>query len=143
MGLNRLLHETLRLLDNPPEVPERQIFNLDTMNIQIAARASWQMKEMGGLEHVQFAFRNDTPIVPPGHPAHPIELVKRGFIDGRGWAVSTEPKITLHQWPLGNHWYAKVDGVDVEVDGQSKWNTQTAAYDAAKRFNEFLEIGEK
>jgi hypothetical protein len=39
----------------------------DVVNIRIAGRFAWQEKEMGGIEHVQFAYRNNTPIVPPGH----------------------------------------------------------------------------
>lgn len=57
----------------------------DVNNIRIAARLRWEQKEMGGLEHVQFAYRNSTPIVPVGHCCHPFELVKRGYIDGSGW----------------------------------------------------------
>jgi hypothetical protein len=104
-------------------------------SLRMAASLMWQQEEMGGLEHVQFAYRNNTPIVPPGHCGHPLELVKRGFIDGRGWPEkSDKPKIHLHKWPDGNHWYPSVDGVAVIEDGRSKWNTAQQAEDAAKRF---------
>lgn len=57
----------------------------DVLNMRMACRIKWEQQEMGGIEHVQFAYRNSTPIVPPGHPGHPLELVKRGYIDGQGW----------------------------------------------------------
>ena len=57
----------------------------DVVNIRIAGRLAWEVHEMGGQEHVDFAYRNGTPIVPMGHCCHPIELVKRGYVDGKGW----------------------------------------------------------
>lgn len=106
----------------------------DHCNIRIAGRFAWQEKEMGGIEHVQFAYRNDTPIVPPGHCGHPLELVKRGFIDGKGWPDRKEDRIKLFKWPDGSHWYATIDGIDVQdEDGNVKWNTQQAALQAAKK----------
>lgn len=103
-------------------------------NLRIAARLKWEQEEMGGLEHVQFSVRNNTPIVPPGHVGHPIELVKRGYVDGTGWPKASGPSIKLHKWPDGNHWYASVDGVEVIEDGVMKWNTSADAEAAAKRF---------
>lgn len=57
----------------------------NAMNLRLAARFIWEQEEMGGLEHVQFAYRNGTSIVPIGHECHPLKLVERGFIDGKGW----------------------------------------------------------
>lgn len=57
----------------------------DILNIRLAARLKWEEYEMGGIDNVQFAYRNNSPIVPPGHCGHPIELVRRGFVDGKGW----------------------------------------------------------
>lgn len=104
-------------------------------NLRIAGRLKWEQEEMGGLEHVQFAYRNGTPIVPPGHCGHPTELVKRGFVDGVGWPKdSGKPDIKLSKWPDGNHWYAYVNGQEVVENGVQKWNTPKQAEEAAKRF---------
>ena len=90
---------------------------------------------MGGLEYVQFAYRNNTPIVPPNHVCHPIELVKRGYVDGKGWPTTPQlPKIKLFTWPNGKHWYAYVNDVEVMENGQIKWNTPQEAEQAAQRF---------
>lgn len=95
----------------------------------------WEREEMGGLEHVQFAYRNGTPIVPIGHCGHPLELVKRGYIDGKGWPKEVEtPNIKLSKWPDGNHWYAYVDGQEVIENGNHKWNTPDEAEKAALRY---------
>lgn len=122
-----------KISENPHLLTTRNV-----MNLRIAASLAWQEEEIGGLEHLQFAYRNGTPIVPPGHVGHPVELVKRGFIDGHGWKKQEEPKIDLFKWPDGNHWYASVDGTEVnEFLGLSeikKWNSAQDAEDAAKRF---------
>jgi hypothetical protein len=102
-------------------------------NLLLAAALTHHREEMGGLEHVQFAYRNDTPIVPPGHECHPVELVKRGYVDGVGWPKVPKPKVHLFRWPDGQHWYASVEGKDVVEDGRVKWNTQQEAEDAANR----------
>jgi len=109
----------------------------DVVNIRIAGRFAWQEKEMGGIEHVQFAYRNNTPIVPPGHCGHPLELVKRGFIDGQGWPKEKtfHDRVKLFKWPDGNHWYVTLDDNDVQVDGECKWNSQTEAMSAAEKFS--------
>lgn len=106
----------------------------DICNLRMAARFAWQIKEMGGLEHVQFAYRNNTPIVPPGHCGHPTQLISRGFVDGIGWERSG-PKIKTFRWPDGNHYYATVDGKDVVDEwGEQKWNSEAEAVAAAKMF---------
>jgi len=104
-------------------------------NLRMAARLKWEQEEMGGIEHVQFAYRNGTPIVPPGDCGHPLELVRRGFVNGVGWPKELrQPKIALFKWPDGNHWYATVDGIDVTDGGAVKWNTQQEAISAANSF---------
>lgn len=104
------------------------------VNLRIAADLAWQREELGGEEHVQFAYRNNTPIVPPGHCCHPVELVKRGYIDGVGWPEVSKPNVRLFQWPDGNHWYVSVDGKDVVEGKIVKWNTAQEAEDAAHRY---------
>jgi len=47
-----------------------------------------------------------------------------------------EKKIRISQWPNGKHYYAKYDGVDVEIDGVIKWKTYKDAYKAAIEFGE-------
>lgn len=111
----------------------------DQTNVRIAARLAWEEKELGGIEHVQFAYRNGTPIVPPGDCCHPVELVKRGYIDGQGWPA--KPKDTLgrvnyFKWPDGAHWYASIDGVDITDGRKVKFDSQPEAERAAKRFIE-------
>jgi hypothetical protein len=110
----------------------------DAANIRIAGRMAWEEKEMGGIEHVQFAHRNNTPIVPQGHCCHPLELVKRGFIDGHGWPkakpATALDRVEYFKWQDGNHWYARVDGRDVVVNGAVKWNTREQAQEAARKF---------
>lgn len=39
--------------------------------------------------------------------------------------------VEIKQWPQGKHWYAKVDGVEVVINGISKWNSWGEANDAA------------
>lgn len=130
MTSREILAEGLKILAGNPDMFTMQNF----ANLRHAARLKWEQEEMGGIEHVQFAYRNNTPIVPPGHCGHPIELVKRGYIDGKGWPTEGEkPKIDLFKWPDGNHWYASVDGVEVVENGCNKWNTAQDAEDAAKR----------
>lgn len=116
----------------------------DLTNIKIAARLSWERKEMGGLEHVQFAYRNNTGIVPIGHSCHPIELLKRGYIDGVGWEKENKKtalsRVNYLKWPTGDHWYASIDGIDItDKNGDEliiKWNYREDAEKAAKKFIE-------
>jgi hypothetical protein len=44
------------------------------------------------------------------------------------------PKITISRWPEGTHWYARVDGEDVELDGYRKWLSRIEAEAAAKEW---------
>ena len=129
MNSRHILNTGLNLIDADAR--------LDTpwniMNVGLACRMKWEVEEMGGIEHVQFAHRNRTPIVPPGHCGHPIELLKRGFIDGKGWPEKTGPDIKLFKWPDGNHWYAYVNGKEVIENGRQKWNTAKQAEEAANR----------
>lgn len=118
-----------KFAEDPSLLTKKNIFNL-----RIATRLVWEQEEMGGLGHVQFAYRNDTPIVPLGHECHPLELIKRGYIDGKGWPKDNRPKIKIFKWPDGNHYYAYVDGKEVIHNGSQKWNTPKEATDAAEAF---------
>lgn len=129
MTAREILSEGAAILSQCPGLATKQ----NVVNIRYAARLKWEQEEMGGLEHVQFAYRNGTPIVPLGDCCHPMELVKRGFVDGKGWPRQTSSKIHLFKWPDGNHWYASVEGKDVVEFGRGKWNTAQQAEDAAKR----------
>lgn len=42
-----------------------------------------------------------------------------------------EGRITLSKWPGGTHWYARVDGEDIEYDGRRKWGSEFSARHAA------------
>lgn len=46
-------------------------------------------------------------------------------------------KITTFRWPYGKHYYVKVDGVNLEWEGKTKWNTHKAAREAAEAFIKF------
>lgn len=129
MTSREIIAEGMNIFSGNPDMLTMQ----NICNLRMAARLKWEQEEMGGLEHVQFASRNDTPIVPPGHCAHPLELVKRGFVDGVGWTKQTEPVIKLFKWPDGNHWYVSIDGEPVIENGIAKWNTPQQAESAAKR----------
>ena len=131
MTSRQILAEGVKMLARRPDMATIQ----NVCNLRIAASLTWQREEMGGMEHLQFALRNNTPIVPPGHCCHPVELVRRGFVDGVGWPKETRtPDIKLSQWPGGRHWYAFVDGAEVVEDGSNKRNTPEGAEAAAKRF---------
>lgn len=110
----------------------------DVANIRMAARFAWERKEMGGEEHWLFAHRNGTPIVPPGHECHPIELVKRGYVDGKGWpkpvSDATMARVRYFRWPDGEHFYASIDGIDITDGARVKFNSQPEAEAAARKF---------
>lgn len=42
-----------------------------------------------------------------------------------------EGNITIAKWPGGTHWYARVDGTDIEMHGQTKWLSEIGAKNAA------------
>lgn len=131
ISARELLTEGIRIFAHRQEMATKT----NILNLRIAARLKWEQEEMGGIEHVQFAVRNNTPIVPPGHCAHPVELVKRGYIDGIGWPQEAgKTDIKLSKWSDGNHWYAYVNGEEVIENGAQKWNTPEEAESAAKRF---------
>jgi len=48
--------------------------------------------------------------------------------------LKTEDRIKITQWPNGTHWYARVDGEDVVMDNEQKWNTYKEAYDKAIQY---------
>lgn len=126
-----IIQRGLSMLAENPDLGTLQ----NIVNLRMAARLTWEKEEMGGLEHVQFAHRNGTPIVPVGHCCHPLELVKRGFVDGVGWGEKSElSRISVTRWPEGAHWYATVDGEDVVIDGVRKWISYQRALESAQAF---------
>lgn len=84
MNSRQIIEEGIAILAQRPHLAT--VTNI--CNLRIAARLKWEEEEMGGLEYIQFARRNNTPIVPCGHVCHPIELVKRGYVDCIGWPES-------------------------------------------------------
>ena len=46
----------------------------------------------------------------------------------------TEKDIKLSKYRYGSHWYAKIDKIDVCIDGVSKWNTEEFARRNAVEF---------
>jgi hypothetical protein len=45
-------------------------------------------------------------------------------------------KITITKWPGGEHFYARVDGEDVELYGRRKWDSHKEAMSAALKFQQ-------
>ncbi len=45
-----------------------------------------------------------------------------------------EHKIQISKWPGGTHYFALVDGIDVEIDGKYKWNSVKQAEKAVEKF---------
>lgn len=54
----------------------------------------------------------------------------------------TDKDIKVTKWPGGSHYYARVGGIDVEIDGITKWHTYMSAYNSAKEFIIILMMGE-
>ncbi len=46
----------------------------------------------------------------------------------------SEPDVKITRWIGGKHYYARVDGVDVMIGGQAKWNTVEAAEAAVRKY---------
>lgn len=46
----------------------------------------------------------------------------------------TAKDIKVTRWPGGKHYYAKIGGVEVEINGKTKWNTAKMAETEAKKF---------
>ena len=42
--------------------------------------------------------------------------------------------IIIKQWKGGTHWYAKIDNIDVVIDGEQKWNAMWVAKEKAIEF---------
>jgi len=141
MNAHQLIAEGAAILAKRPELAT----TVNVLNLLIAGRIKWEQEEMGGLEHVQFAMRNNTPIVPPGHVCHPTELVKRGYIDGKGWPKDADKTnaIRIVKQLYGNHYYAYVDDKEVYENDVQKWNTAQDAEAAAKRFIEQMNTKQK
>ena len=50
------------------------------------------------------------------------------------WPGNENIKPSIKKWPNGTHYYAKIGGVDVVVDGEQKWDTREEAQEAIDRF---------
>lgn len=88
------------------------------------------VREMGGEEWARYAFENGTPIVPIDHVCHPRQILARGTTTIK----PLDERVSIDRWPIGVHFYAKLDGLDVvDEDGNQKWNTYEAARNAAMR----------
>lgn len=46
----------------------------------------------------------------------------------------SEPEVKITRWVGGRHYYARVDGIDVVIGGQAKWNTVEAAEAAVREY---------
>jgi len=46
----------------------------------------------------------------------------------------TVEDISVTQWVRGRHWYARIGGIDVEIEGVRRWHTYRVAYDNAKEY---------
>ena len=46
----------------------------------------------------------------------------------------TKTDIRIIQWPGGKHYYAKIGNIDVEMNGDAKWDLYDDAYRAAKEY---------
>lgn len=107
------------------------------LQIRTAARFAWMRKEMGGQEYVDFAHKHNTPIVPPNHPGHPLNLIKNG------WKPKSEngADIRISRWPDGTHFYATVNGEDVQDEnGNVKWDTYELAQENAIKYTIKLKL---
>lgn len=50
-------------------------------------------------------------------------------------AIEMLKNTKFSMWPGGSHWYARLpDGRDVEIDGQSKWDSKEQSVSATKKF---------
>ncbi len=43
-------------------------------------------------------------------------------------------EVRVSKWPEGKHWYATINGTSIIFEGRNKWNTEKAAWDAAKKW---------
>lgn len=50
----------------------------------------------------------------------------------------TEDNVKISKWPTGNHYYVRVNGEDVVINNQQKWNTKKEATDAVKLYKNNL-----
>jgi hypothetical protein len=48
-------------------------------------------------------------------------------VDAYVLPTDTAPKVVVSRWPGGTHWYARVDGQDVQLQGINKWLTESGA----------------
>jgi len=61
-----------------------------------------------------------------------LELLETHMV--KGFELPECNKIEVTQWPRGIHYYAKVDGVEVNVRGENKWLSKFSAEQAAKEW---------
>lgn len=59
------------------------------------------------------------------------EILKKQTSEELIWPT---PVVKIMQWPAGKHWYATVDGIDVEYNGVYKWSTKKEAEEAVRRY---------
>jgi len=65
-------------------------------------------------------------------------LSKNAKIDYKGQKIYTEADIKVSNFFMGKHYYAKICGIDVVIDGEVKWNSYDFAYKMALKFLETL-----
>jgi hypothetical protein len=58
-------------------------------------------------------------------------LADTRMVDAYVLPTIDKPTIVVSRWPNGTHWYARVDGQDVELDGSRKWLSERGAHEAA------------
>ena len=69
------------------------------------------------------------------------EIVEKKETDNFEFPIIAEagkPEIRIFQWAgSGTHYYAKVNNIDVVIDGEQKWNTWNEAQKATEKFIKF------
>lgn len=53
--------------------------------------------------------------------------------------IPTMDDVNIEKWPLGKHFYIKINNQTIEIDGKVKWNTFESAHDAAVNYINNLE----
>lgn len=80
-------------------------------------------------------FRNDLAYMPLNEePAYDEEIWKDELQYPENPGGYTPFDVEYIKWPGGTHYYAKIGGEDVVVDGEQKWNSYTEAKNAVKKY---------